>query len=52
MKALIDKYYTFTLVFVILSVSLVMFKDNKDIVNMIVGGFLGLLTAPALIKNE
>lgn len=52
MIELIEKYYTFTLTFIVLSIALFVFQSNKDIVNIIVGCFVGLLSAPALLPKK
>lgn len=50
MKELFDKYYTFTTVFVVLSVALFVFKGDKDITNLILGALVGVLTAPKVAE--
>lgn len=52
MKELIEKYYVFTLAFVVLAGALVMFRNNADIVNIIIGCFVGLLTAPVVLPKD
>jgi len=52
MKELIEKYYVFTLAFVVLTGALVMFRGNADIVNIIIGCFIGLIAAPAVLPKD
>ena len=47
MKELIDKYFVFTVVTVILTAILFVFgANNENILSMIVGAFVGLIAAP------
>lgn len=48
MKEIVDKYYVFTLVYIVLSVALYVFKADPNIANMIIGAMIGILTAPTL----
>lgn len=52
MKELIEKYYVFTLAFVVLTGALVMFRGNENLVNTIIGCFIGLISAPALLPKK
>ncbi len=52
MKDLIEKYYVFTLVFVVLSIALIVFRGNDTIVNVIIGAFVGLIAAPAVYPKQ
>lgn len=52
MKELIEKYYVFTLSFVVLTGALVMFRGNETIVNVILGCFVGLIAAPAVLPRD
>ncbi len=47
MKELLHKYYVFTIVVIILTASLFYFgKSDSNVVSMIVGALIGLITAP------
>jgi hypothetical protein len=52
MKELIEKYYAFTLTYAALVAALFMFRSNTDIVNIIVGAMVGILTAPVILPKE
>jgi hypothetical protein len=52
MKELIEKYYAFTLTFAVLAAALFVFRTNGDITNIIIGAFVGLLTAPAVLPKN
>jgi len=52
MKELIEKYYVFTLVFLALAGATIIFRNNADIVNIIIGCFVGLLTAPVVLPKS
>ena len=52
MKELFEKYYVFTLVFIVLGFALYGFRADKDIVNIIIGCFVGLISAPALLPKK
>lgn len=52
MKDLIEKYYVFTLAFVVLTAAMVMFRGNETIINIIIGCFVGLIAAPAVLPKE
>ncbi len=52
MKHWFEKYYVFTLAFVALAMALYGFRADKDIVNIIIGCFVGLISAPALLPKK
>jgi uncharacterized membrane protein YgaE (UPF0421/DUF939 family) len=52
MKEFIDKYYVFTILIVVLATALFVFRYNSEIVSMIIGALVGLLTAPAILPKE
>jgi hypothetical protein len=52
MKDLIEKYYVFTLTFTALFIAMFMFRLDKDIVNIIIGCFVGLLSAPLVLPKD
>ena len=47
-----EKYYVFTLVFIVLAISIFVFKGNDTIVNMILGALIGLISAPAVYPKN
>jgi hypothetical protein len=47
----IEKYYVFTLCYIALVAALFIFKENKDIANIIIGALVGMLTAPITLKE-
>ncbi len=49
---LVEKYYIFTLIFIVLAVALYGFRADKDIANIIIGCFIGLLSAPAVLPKS
>ena len=51
MKELFDKYYVFTITFVVLAISLFVFRTNSDLVNLIIGGFMGLIASPVVLPK-
>ena len=52
MKELLEKYYVFSLTFLVLAIALFVFRGNTDIVNIIIGAFVGLIAAPAVLPKE
>lgn len=50
-KEVIEEYYVFTLVFIVLAISLFVFRNSKEVSNIIIGGFIGLISAPAIVPR-
>lgn len=51
-RNLIEKYYVFTLTFIVLAIALFFFRADSTIVNIIIGAFVGLIAAPAVLPKE
>ena len=51
-KEMFEKFYVFTLTFIVTVIALFWFGTDKDIVNLIIGAIIGLMTAPVVLPRD
>lgn len=52
MKDLVEKYYVFTLIYMVMFVAMILFRDDVDTRKYIIGAIIGVFTQPVVSRIQ